>query len=110
MKHYMYAGVATLHNGYSTEVDYSNHPLETDAVSPAKAAANIKFQIRKKLHTASTLPISLDLECLYCVDDIEDEIWQAMLHTNPTCAECGSLLTDGGYCPHCDDGDNLITV
>lgn len=26
------------------------------------------------------------------------------LEERPECAECGAVLTDGGFCPRCDDG------
>jgi rubrerythrin len=37
------------------------------------------------------------------VDTAEPE--PTAVNSHATCAECGTLLTDGGLCPVCDDGE-----
>lgn len=44
--------------------------------------------------------LELDPECLKLRDIPTEEI----LPEPPVCDKCGTRLTDGGFCPVCDDG------
>ena len=82
-------------------------PIETSATSEAKALSNIQFSIRNKFSLATDAKVVLSD---YDLRNLTDELDAAkQIQDKPTCETCGATLTDGGFCPNCDDGqDDLI--
>lgn len=93
--HYIYAGPVYSFN----EVLRYYWEGETWALSDAKALNNIIHTFKKEeLHKKDTYNIELDPACLDVVDG-------PLLPPEERCPKCGIRLTDGGYCPKCDDGE-----
>lgn len=76
---------------------------ETQAVSPEKALNNLTFKAKSQLHFNCGANLELDPSYLLCDDEsFEDSVTPD--HKIEYCDKCGTQLTDGGYCPKCDDG------
>ena len=90
--------------------------LETTAVSLGEAVKNFKDQIRKRAGVKNDVRINLkDSDIQLTRNDeqrpltYEESKYVHELQEQENlkhCSKCGTLLTDGGYCPICDDGEN----
>ena len=79
----------------------------TKAVSPAKELNNLRFQACAYLGLdvgSHRVKIELDPDCLIKTNDEEEGYFDDSQITR-VCDKCGTPLTDGGYCPKCDDGE-----
>lgn len=112
---------------YANQYTYNGRPFRTNSDTPlpfmelttyanseAKAASNFKYQIRKQCGLPRTENITLDESDITFIDldyynrNYYDETWdidEPISSENKTCEICGTPLTDGGYCPVCDDGE-----
>ena len=81
----------------------------TQASSPAKALNNLRFKAGKYLGLdvgSHNVRIELDPDCLEEIDDDNDYLDDLIdSEEKHICDKCGTRLTDGDYCPVCDDGE-----
>lgn len=78
----------------------------TKAVSEKQALNNLRFQAGAYLGLdvgSHRIKIELDPDCLIKTSE-EEEYFDEFDERN-VCDKCGTSLTDGGYCPKCDDGE-----
>lgn len=80
--------------------------MKTHALTKSKALSNLRHRISEDRPEGAGL-IILDPRCIsstgYPDDFSEDE-----LKSYSVCPNCGERLTDGGYCPICDLGEEDI--
>lgn len=79
----------------------------TKAVSPAQALNQLRFQAGAYLGLdvgSHRIKIELDPDNLIKTSD-EEEGYFDDSQAGEVCDKCGKPLTDGGYCPVCDDGE-----
>ena len=79
----------------------------TKAVSEKQALNNLRFQAGDYLGLdvgSHRVKIELDPDCLITTND-EQEGYFDDFQIRRVCDKCGTSLTDGGYCPKCDDGE-----
>ncbi len=84
--------------------------FKTKASSIEQARNNILYQAKKKLGLKSNAKLILckpdDIEEL-----IEQDPYAETIPNRARCPECGTPLTDGGYCPKCyAEGDESIKI
>ena len=76
---------------------------ETYAESSSKALSNITYKAKKVFKLTPYAKLTLDPKCLHkqetTIMDLPDPKTAIK-----RCPNCGARLTDGGYCPICDDG------
>ena len=83
--------------------------LETEAATFDKAIQNFKHQL-KELYKSSSYIYNID-ETLIEPDGYSQETlnqFYKLMYDDEApqyCSKCGTPLTDGGYCPICDDGE-----
>lgn len=99
MQKYRYIGPAYMYEKY-----LGQFKLETMAVSEDKALCNIRKQVADSIgYDIDKVRIRVEPKYLELANVATD-------HSKPTqfykvCRKCGTRLTDGGYCPICDDGE-----
>ena len=79
----------------------------TKAVSEKQALNNLRFQAGAYLGLdvgSHRVKIELDPDCLIRTSDEEEGYFDEFAERD-VCDKCGTPLTDGGYCPKCDDGE-----
>lgn len=111
MKRYISSTTYT-YRGYAT--DYFGNSLgwfrlTTEAPTKEKAKTNFQYQIRLLSEMSLNSVVNMDEGLIRKIHSI-----QPAYHTSDdkpvdspkilTCPNCGSRLSDGGYCPRCDDG------
>lgn len=80
------------------DVIESNGYYETTADTRSKAINNLKFKAKKANGYADNAKISIDEDL---VDNVSETLDQNLTHI--ICPQCGVRLTDGGYCPECEE-------
>ena len=104
---YMYSGPISRF-GKVVEWDWEG---TTKAVSEKEALSHLAFKAGKHLGLdvgSHNVKIELDPDCVYKTQDEDASYFDDIPRnktTGPTCDKCGTQLTDGGYCPVCDDGE-----
>lgn len=95
--YWIFKGKATFLDSYNNKKTVSIFPpIQVHGSTEARALSNVKFVLRKNNNLAQNTPIKL-----------YDYIIAEMIPKQPVkiCPKCEILrLTDGGYCPICDDG------
>lgn len=76
---------------------------ETYAESPTKALSNITYKAKKAFKLTPDMKLTLDPKCLHKQETTTLDLPDPKT-TIKRCTKCGARLTDGGYCPQCDDG------
>lgn len=98
MKRYIYAAKSQLTYRYDGPVYYQGSTIKDhiritlEASSRKQAAARMNYIVRKDYGPIAAIKQSL----IQVVD----------LHQPQYCQKCGTQLTDGRYCPSCDDNDD----
>ena len=102
LKEYIYNGPVLRFN----VVIEDQENLSTKAPSLAKAVANLNDQLMRKYDCDShgIYKVSPD-ERYYTELPITPDISEEEYDKKPICEICGRPLTDGGYCPVCDIGE-----
>lgn len=77
-------------------------PIQVHGQTEARALSNVKFVLRKNNHLMQNTPIKLHD---YVITELVPE---RPFEICPRCEK--SRLTDGGYCPVCDDGADAVEV
>lgn len=82
---------------------------ETKAVTAGRALANLCKQFKDSRRLAKDFMLSLDLSRLEKGEEVPDVESKQQVAGQPIvrikkCPICGARLTDGGFCPRCDDG------
>lgn len=102
---YNYTGYATDKFGNSL----GKYTLTTEALSPKRAKTNFQHQIRKRLNRVKHFVVNIDENRIRKSTAIQPAPAGPFEFVNKEekqrCPECGSRLTDGGYCPKCDDDE-----
>lgn len=104
---YMYSGPISRF-GKVVEWDWGD---TTQAPSKAKALSQLAFKAGQYLGLdvgTHHVKIELDPDCVYETQDEDESYFDDVSHSEvaaPVCDKCGTPLTDGGYCPVCDDGE-----
>lgn len=83
---------------------YNHWYGETRAVSAQKALVNLSFKAKQIFGMQPFSSLTLNPKFLTCTkreDNKDTPNTKEIKH----CPKCGAVLTDGGYCPVCDDGD-----
>ena len=76
---------------------------ETQASSPKQALNNLTYKAKKDFDFTVSSNLTLDPDYLSCDYEqmyLDVPVDEKIKH----CPNCGERLTDGGYCPRCDDG------
>ena len=73
----------------------------TDAPTRRKAIANFESKAKTDKHFAQGANLKID-------PDLVVEVEDKPLPEPKRCPNCGERLTDGGYCPLCDDHDESV--
>ena len=111
MKRYIRSDIYT-YTGYATD-NFGNslgkYTLTTEAVSAKRAKTNFQHQIRKRLNRVEHFVVNIDENCIRKSTAIQPAPAGPLEFVNKEekrrCPECGSRLTDGGYCPKCEDDE-----
>ena len=75
---------------------------ETEAATDEKALSNLKHQAKADFNMPDDFKIDLDPSLLVCHGSFSDA------QSAKRCPDCGTLLSDGGYCPKCYDGEERL--
>ena len=92
------AGIAAFNSSIAEDVDYQTERKDLIARLKAKGYKYANYD-------------KFDNRQLYRMLDKNPPLTKAEVATpkqRPTCDECGNYLTDGGYCPVCDDGEEHL--
>ena len=111
MKRYIRSDIYT-YTGYATD-NFGNslgkYTLTTEAPSAKRAKTNFQHQIRKRLNRVENFVVNIDENCIRKSTAIQPAPAGPLEFVNKgeqrRCPECGSRLTDGGYCPKCEDDE-----
>lgn len=97
---YSYSGPTYRFNKF-----YAYWTGETQAISSQKALSNLTFKAKKDFNWTPTANLSLDIDYLSQEEAAQTHSTITSTKTVPQyCDTCGTRLTDGGFCPKCDDG------
>lgn len=109
MKKYISSSITYSYQGSATD-QFGNYlgeyELTTQADSIQKAKSNFQYQIRTKLNKIKNYKINIDETKIVEMNSNSNlsQQKQVVIKPRPRCFKCGRTLTDGGYCPACNDG------